>query len=187
LEKGKKVRLQEKNIKIMTSQPETSKSKLILGGIILVVGFMSPLLIPLVLGSDLSISYKKILSGLLAFGVPELFMIIAVAVMGKQGYEFIKEKALKYLKRFAPSDEVSLVRYRIGLIMFSVPIIFGIAQPYLAYYISFFKELPLWWYITSDILFVSSFFVLGGDFWDKLSGLFKYNVKVVKEAKLGNK
>jgi hypothetical protein len=170
----------------MTNAPETSRSKLILGGVILVVGFMSPLLIPFVVGSDLAISYKKVLSGLLAFGIPELFMLIAVAIMGKQGYEFIKEKALKYLKRFAPSDEVSLVRYRIGLFMFSFPIIFGIAQPYMAYYFSFFKEIPLWWHITTDFLFIFSFFVLGGEFWDKLSGLFKHNIKVIKEDKLGN-
>jgi len=166
---------------MITGKPETSKSKLILGAVILVVGFMSPLLIPFVVGSDLSVSYKKIISGLLAFGIPELFMLIAVAVMGKDGYEFIKNKVLKYLKRFAPSDKVSLMRYRIGLILFSIPLIIGIAQPYIAYYVSFFKELPLWWTISSDILFVSSFFVLGGDFWDKLSGLFNYNVKVVKE------
>jgi len=165
----------------MTNAPETSRSKLILGGVILVVGFMSPLLIPFVVGSDLAISYKKILSGLLAFGIPELFMLIAVAVMGKEGYEFIKDKALKYLKRFAPSDEVSLVRYRIGLVMFSFPIIFGIAQPYLGQYFSFFKEFPLGFTITTDVLFISSFFVLGGDFWDKLSRLFKYNVKVEKK------
>jgi hypothetical protein len=171
----------------MVNVPETSKSKLILGGVILVVGFISPLLIPFVVGSDLAITYKKILAGLLAFGIPELFMLIAVAVMGKEGYEFIKEKALKYLKRFAPSDEVSLVRYRIGLVMFSFPIIFGIAQPYLGHYFSFFKEFPLWFTITTDLLFISSFFVLGGDFWDKLSGLFKYNIKVVKEDKFGNK
>ena len=167
----------------MTRETETSKSKLVTGVVILVVGFMSPLLIPFVVGSDLPISYKKVLSGLLAFGIPELFMLIAVAVMGKDGYEFIKEKALKYLKRFAPSDEVSLTRYRIGLVLFSVPLIIGLAQPYLAFYISFFKELPLWWTVTSDILFISSFFVLGGDFWDKLSGLFKRDVKVVKEKK----
>ena len=165
----------------MTDTTETSKSKLILGAIILVVGFMSPLLIPLVVDSDLSISYKRILSGLLAFGIPELFMIVAVAIMGKQGFEFLKNKALSYLKVFAPSDMVSLTRYRIGLVMFSLPIIIGIAQPYLELYFLFFEELPIWWTISSDILFVSSFFVLGGDFWDKLSGLFKYNVKVIKE------
>ena len=165
----------------MTDTTETSKSKLILGGIILVVGFMSPLLIPLVVTSDLPVYYKRILSGLLAFGIPEIFMIIAVAVMGKQGFEFLKNKALNYLKVFAPSDVVSLTRYRIGLVMFSVPIIIGIAQPYLELYFPFFKELRIWWTISSDIIFVSSFFVLGGDFWDKLSGLFKHNVKAIKE------
>ncbi len=165
----------------MTTKANTSKIKLIVGSVILIIGFLSPLLIPLIVGSDLPITYKKIFSGLLAFGVPELFMFIAVAVMGKDGYEFIKQKALKYLKRYAPSDEVSLTRYRTGLLMFSIPLIIGIAQPYLAYYMSFFKELPLWWNATSDILFISSFFVLGGDFWDKLSGLFKRDVKVVKE------
>ena len=170
----------------MTNAPETSRSKLILGGVILVVGFMSPLLIPFVVGSDLAISYKKILAGLLAFGIPELFMLIAVAVMGKEGYEFIKEKAFKYLKRFAPSDEVSLVRYRIGLVMFSFPIIFGVAQPYLGHYFSFFKEFPLGFTITTDILFISSFFVLGGDFWDKLSGLFRHQVKVINEKMNNN-
>lgn len=168
---------------MMTSTPKTSKSKIILGAVILVVGFMSPLLIPFVVGSDLPISYKKVLTGLLAFGIPELFMLIAVAVMGKQGYEFIKEKALGFLKHFAPLDTVSLVRYRIGLIMFTIPIIIGIVQPYLADYFSGFKELPIWWHVISDILFISSFFVLGGDFWDKFSGLFKYNIKVINEDK----
>ena len=164
----------------MKHTSEKSNSKLILGGIILVVGFMSPLLIPLVINSDLSVSYKNILSGLLAFGIPEIFMIVAIAIMGKQGFEFIKEKAFKYLKQFAPAEKVSLNRYRIGLIMFSIPIFIGLIYPYSAYFLSFSKEIPIWWHLITDILFVSSFFVLGGEFWDKLSGLFKYNVKVVK-------
>jgi hypothetical protein len=163
----------------MNKTPEIPKSKLLLGSIILIVGFMSPLLIPFVIGSDLPVSYKNILSGLLAFGIPEIFMIIAIAVMGKPGFEFIKEKIFRYIKRFAPADEVSLTRYRIGLIMFSLPIIIGIMLPYASYFLPFSKDIPLWWYLISDALFVSSFFVLGGDFWDKLSGLFKYHVKVV--------
>ena len=148
----------------MNNTPETSNSKLILGVLILIVGFMSPLLMPLVIGSDLSVSYKNILSGLLAFGIPEIFMVVAVAVMGKQGYEFIKEKAFKYLKKFAPADSVSLKRYRIGLIMFSIPIIIGLILPYSTYFLPLAKEIPVWWYIISDMLFVSSLFVLGGDF-----------------------
>jgi len=167
----------------MKNTSQISNSKLILGSIILLVGFMSPLLIPLVINSDLPVSYKNILSGLLAFGIPEIFMIVAVAIMGKQGFEFIKEKTFKYLKQFAPADEVSLKRYRIGLIMFSIPIIIGLIHPYSSHFLLFSKELPIWFHLVLDILFVSSLFVLGGEFWDKLSGLFKYNVKVVNEYK----
>ena len=165
----------------MTNQPEISKTRLILGGVILVVGFMSPLLIPLVTGTDWSIGIKTTLSGLLAFGIPEVFMLIAVAVLGKQGYEFLKAKALRYLKQFAPSDSVSLVRYRIGLVMFCIPLLAGWVQPYLGHYFSFLTEPPLWSYIFGDIIFLTSFFVLGGDFWDKFSGLFNHSVKVVKQ------
>ena len=166
---------------LMTNSPQISKARLILGASILVIGFMSPLLIPLVTRTDWSIGIKTTLSGLLAFGIPEVFMLIAVAVLGKQGYEFLKGKALRYLKRFAPSDSVSLVRYRIGLIMFSFSLLVGWLQPYLGHYFSFLTELPLWSYILGDIIFISSFFVLGGDFWDKFRGLFNHSVKVVKQ------
>ena len=137
-----------------TNTSGTTNSRIIFGTVILVIGFMSPLLIPIVTGTDWSVGLKSTVSGLLAFGIPEIFMLLAVAVMGKQGYEFIKEKVLRFLKRFAPSDEVSLTRYRIGLVMFSLPIIAGITQPYLGFYFPFFKEIPIWWYIISDILFI---------------------------------
>lgn len=162
----------------MTNHVESSKSRLIIGATVLVIGFMSPLLIPFIVASDLSDTHIKIISALLAFGIPELFMIIAVAIMGKQGYEFIKEKVFKYLKRFAPSDSVSLTRHRIGLIFFCTPLIIGVLQPYLSQYFIIFKSAPIWTTIILDLLFISSLFVLGGDFWDKLRGLFRHKTKV---------
>lgn len=159
-------------------KPQIEKVKLYIGGATFSIGILSPLLIPLVTSSNLSVGIKTILSGLLAFGIPEIFMLIAIAIMGKSGYSYLKEKLFSYLKVIAPSDSVSLIRYRIGLVMFSMPLLVGVLQPYLAYYFTFFKELPLWWAIGLDILFISSFFVLGGDFWDKLSGLFKHNAKI---------
>ena len=167
----------------MVDSPQISKGRLILGGSILVIGFMSPLLIPLVTSTGWSVAVKTTISGLLAFGIPEVFMLIAVAVMGKQGYEFIKNKFLKYLRRFAPADEVSLSRYRIGLIMFSLPLLLGWLQPYPGHYLPYFRQVPVWQYVIADFMFVSSFFVLGGDFWDKFSGLFKYGVKVSRPPK----
>lgn len=162
------------------NKPGTTNYRIIFGTVILVVGFMSPLLIPYVTGTDWSVGLKSTVSGLLAFGIPEIFMLLAVGIMGKQGYEFIKLKTMRFLRRFAPSDEVSLMRYRIGLAVFIIPIIYGIIQPYLGFYFPFFKELLLWWYIALDVMFISSFFILGGDFWDKLSELFRHNIKVTK-------
>ena len=164
-----------------TTAPKIEKTKLYIGGTIFIIGVLSPLLIPLVTNSNLSVGFKTILSGLLALGIPEVFMIIAVAVMGKSGYEFLKGKFFGFLKNFAPPDQVSLTRYRIGLILFSLPILLGILQPYLALYISFFNETSLWITIGFDVIFIASFFVLGGDFWDKLSGLFKYKAKIIME------
>lgn len=161
----------------MDNGTSISKGKLYGGATILIIGFMSPLLIPLVTLSNLSTGVKATLSGLLAFGIPELFMLIAIGVMGKEGYEFLKSKLFKYLSKFAPPDTVSLTRYRVGLVLFSLPLLMGWIQPYLGNYFTFLNELPLWVYIIGDTLFFTSFFVLGGDFWDKLSSLFKHNVK----------
>jgi len=59
----------------------TSKGKLTTAGIIFIAGFLSPLLIPIVTSSSLSTGWKAALSGILVLGIPELFMIIAVAVI----------------------------------------------------------------------------------------------------------
>lgn len=161
--------------KPMTDNQQISNGRLRLGVIILVVGFLSPLLIPLVTKTGWSVGLKATVSGLLAFGIPEIFMLIAVAVMGKAGYEYIKEKSLKYLKHFAPPDEVSLTRYRIGIVLFTTPLLIGWLQPYLGHFLTVLNEVPLWLDIVGDSIFISSFFILGGNFWDKLSGLFKYS------------
>lgn len=51
--------------------------RLWLGAAILVLGFLSPLLIPLVISSDWTAGTKSVITGLLAFGIPEVFMILA--------------------------------------------------------------------------------------------------------------
>jgi hypothetical protein len=164
----------------LTNGPK-SITRIPIGVVILVIGFLSPLLIPWVLDSDWSVATKGIISGLLTFGIPELFILLAIAVMGKQGYQYIKGKAFKYLKRFAPPDSVSRNRYNLGLVLFCIPLVFGILQPYLAHYIPFLKELPLWPHISLDVIFIIAIFVLGGDFWDKLSGLFQYKSRISRD------
>ena len=162
----------------MNHPHQISNTRLTFGGAVIVVGFLSPLLIPLVASTNWSIGLKSAVSGLLALGIPEVFMIIGVAIVGKDGYQFLKEKLLVFLKQFAPPDFVSPRRYRIGLIMFGLPILIGWAGPFLFHFIPGLHDLPLWSFILGDLIFLSSFIVLGGNFWDKLRGLFIYSAKI---------
>ena len=157
----------------------TPKHKIILGSSILIIGFLAPLLIPIVSTSNLSTAWKTTLSGLLALGIPELFMIIAIAIMGKSGYEFIKEKFISFLKTNGPPDHVSKSRYIFGLVLFSIPFIYGIALPYIIKIVPWMYEHLITITITSDILTFTSLWILGGEFWDKLRSLFIYNSKAV--------
>jgi hypothetical protein len=109
----------------MNHPHQISNTRLSIGGAVIIVGFLSPLLIPLVASTNWSIGLKSAISGFLALGIPEVFMIIGVAIVGKDGYQFLKEKLLVFLKQFAPPDFVSPLRYRIGLIMFGLPIVIG--------------------------------------------------------------
>lgn len=157
-----------------------SIAKLRLGAAILVIGFLSPLLIPLVLTSNWSETTKGIITGVLAFGIPEIFMLLAIVVMGKQGYEYMKAKFSKFLKPYLPPDKVSRSRYYLGLVFFFIPVLVGIFHPYLAHFFPILKGTPLWFHYGLDMIFIIGIFVLGGNFWDKLRSLFNYNTKAVK-------
>ncbi len=153
-----------------------------LGLIILVVGWLSPLSIPLITATDLSTRWKTILSGALAVGIPEVFTIAAIAIMGKSGYNLIKERIFRFLKKHGPPDRVSLTRYRIGLVMFVLPIVFGWLGPYGAHQIPGYEAHRLVVSLVGDLMFVASLFVLGGDFWDKIRALFSYRAKATFNA-----
>jgi hypothetical protein len=127
----------------------------------------------------LSIGWKTTLAGLLALGIPELFMIIAAAVAGKEGFKYIKNKIFGFLKKHGPPDTVSKTRYRIGLILFVIPIIAGWLIPYFSHLVPSYEENRMPINIIGDLLFVTSLLVLGGDFWDKLRSLFVYGAKAI--------
>jgi hypothetical protein len=44
-----------------------------------------------VTASKLSSQWKTLLSGALAFGIPEIGTILAIAIMGKSGFETMKK------------------------------------------------------------------------------------------------
>jgi hypothetical protein len=149
-----------------------------LGLIVLVVGWLSPLCIPLITATELPTRWKTIISGALAVGIPEVFTVAAIAIMGKSGYNLIKERIFSFLKKHGPPDRVSLTRYRIGLVMFVLPAIFGWLGPYGVHLIPGYETHRFVVSLIGDVMFVASLFVLGGDFWDKIRALFSHSARV---------
>lgn len=169
------------NTYLKTVRPRTGW-RFRLGLTVLIVGWLSPLLIPLVTRTSLATEWKTIISGLLAVGIPEVFTVAAIAIMGKSGYDLIKARIFGFLKKHGPPDRVSPTRYRIGLAVFVLPILFGWLGPYGAHHIPGYEAHRLVVSVIGDVMFITSFFVLGGDFWDKIRALFIFNSRAVISA-----
>ena len=163
----------------MTNDPVHPDWRFRIGVIVFVVSWCSPLLIPLVTASGLPAHWKTIISGALAVGIPEIGTILAIAIMGKSGFNLIKNRIFGFLKKHGPADRVSLARYRIGLVMFGIPLLFGWISPYLQNLIPRFEENRLLLAVAGDLLFIGSLIVLGGDFWDKVRSLFVHDAIAV--------
>jgi hypothetical protein len=162
-------------MKPQTSTPDSKtppRWRLWLGAIIFAVGFLSPTLIPLVAATKLPLGWKTALSGLLAVGIPEIFALAAVGVMGKAGFNYLKQRFFGFMQRHGPPDRVSRGRYHAGLALFVMPILFGWLAPYAAHFVPGYEAHRLMFSLAGDAMLVCSLFVLGGDFWDKVRALF---------------
>jgi hypothetical protein len=159
-----------------------SIGRMVTGSTIFIFGFTVPLLTPLFIDTSLPAGWKMTIAGLMIFGIPELIMMIAVAIMGKSGFAFLKEKLYGLFRKVAPPGKVSSGRYRVGLVLFVLPLLTGWLLPYLNHLLPSYESYRLIINIAGDLLLVSSFFVLGGDFWDKLRGLFVNEAKITFET-----
>ena len=112
--------------------------------------------LPLVAAKGLSAG----ISGALLAGA-EVLGILAVAIMGKSGYAYIKNRVFGLLKRYGPPAEVSRSRYRIGLVMFIVPIVFGWLGPYAADLIPGYQGNKFTYAIVGDLLLLASLRTVG--------------------------
>ena len=134
--------------------------------------------VPLVAAMGLSAATVATVSGVLLVGA-EVLGLVAVAVMGKSGYAYIKNRDFGFLKQYGPPAEVSHTRYTIGLVIFAVPIVFGWLAPYVTDLVPGYPGNELTYAIVGDLLLLVSLFVLGGDFWDKLRAMFIHGAKAV--------
>ena len=98
-------------------------------------------------------------------------------MLGKPGFQYLKRTLFRFFRKYGPPDRVSPVRYRIGLAMFLIPVLFGWLTPYLFHALPAYGAHRMLFGAIGDVLLVSSLFVLGGDFWDKVRALFVYGAK----------
>jgi len=156
------------------------KGRLTLGFVIVLVGQSFPLLVPVVVASELPTEWKTALSGICAFGFPNISIFTAIVLLGKSGFAAIKKKIFGWFKKqFAPPDVVGKLRYTVGLMLFFVPVFLGWSGVYLSGVLPMAKIYSTKWALISDSIIIVSLFVLGGDFWDKLRSLFVRKAKVV--------
>ncbi len=148
-----------------------------LGVILFGLSIVLPVLgVPLVAVMGRSAATVATISGGMLAG-SEVLGIVAVAVMGKSGYAYIKNRVFGFIKQYGPPAEVSRTRYTIGLGMFAVPLVFGWLAPYAADQVPGYAGNEFTYAIVGDLLLLVSLFVLGGDFWDKLRGLFIHGAR----------
>ena len=127
--------------------------------------------IPAVAALGLSTTLTATISGALLFGA-EFLGIFSIGLMGKPGFTYFKTRVSGFFRQYGPPARVSSVRYRIGLVMFCIPILFAWVSVYISRFIPGFESDPVIWGLAGDILLLISLFVLGGDFWDKVRALF---------------
>lgn len=148
-----------------------------IGLIFFVLGLVCPVFIPLITATELPTKWKAGISGLLALGIPELLWLAAIAVMGKAGFNYIKGRFFRLFKKVAPPDVVSRTRYRFGLFLFLLPILFGWLVPYAPHLVPGYGAHRFAMNLVGDVILILSLFVLGGDFWDKIRSLFMHEAK----------
>ena len=92
------------------------------------------------------------------------------------------EQLFGVAKKFGPVAHVSRIRYRIGLVMLFLPLAVALLEPYITLLVVP-EPLPHWVFgAVNDTLFLMSFFVLGGEFWEKVKALFIYEARAVLPA-----
>jgi hypothetical protein len=152
--------------------------RLRLGVVVFVLSILLPVAgIPVVTSLGLSAAITASVSGGLLVGA-EVLGVLAVAVMGKPGFAYIKSRVFGLFRIYGPPKEVSPVRYNVGLVMFFLPILFGWATLYISDFIPNLEDNLFGYAIGGDVLLLASLFVLGGDFWDKIRALFVHSYKV---------
>jgi hypothetical protein len=114
-----------------------------------------------------------VLAGALAAGGPEVLCLLAVALLGKEAFQYFTHRAKGLLRRALFETPVSKTRYYVGLWI----ILLSWLPAYLYAYLP--TTMPggsirIYVLAAMDLAFVASVFLMGGEFWEKVRRIFIY-------------
>lgn len=159
-----------------TTQPTPSAGWRFKCGIgLFILAFALWFLIPIAAALDVPGPRIAALTGTI-FIANKVLLLSCVAVMGKEGFQRLKGIVFGQAKRLAPVQKVGPARHVIGLIMFFIPILTAMLEPYIDEMWPGLRPDKWQFQVLGDIMLIASFFVLGGDFWSKLRALFVRSV-----------
>jgi len=156
----------------------SADTRLKLGIALLVLGLVMPFGTFLVAGTDWPIAVKTVASGILLLGL-EIMILPAAALMGNENFERIVSWVKGVLKALKPAGSVGRTRYKIGLVLLVVPVLLAWITSYVPSWLPGRSNLRLWINLSLDLIIATSLFVLGGDFWDKLRAMFRYDARAI--------
>lgn len=170
-----------KHNNIVVQAPENPGFRFYLGLLIFVLSlFMLP--IGIVLRSHVESHFLKGIVLTIFWVSAPLMKIISIGIMGKSSYLWIKYKMHLYRQTAIP-HMVSPTRYNIGLFLFIIPFVPNYILSYAPHLFPEAYVIRSIIHFFFDLVFISSLFVLGGNFWDKLRALFIYSATVKFEEK----
>jgi hypothetical protein len=140
------------------------------------------LLVPAASAAGWSASQIASLTGGVFIGT-KVGMLAAIAVMGKPGFNHLKRLLLGLFRKVGPPQHVGRERYRLGLLLFLVPVLMTWIAPYAA---AILGTTGIYGFLESralEALLLVGLFLLGGDFWDKLGALFKHRATIEFDTK----
>ncbi|MFN4140893.1 hypothetical protein [Aestuariivirga sp.] len=120
--------------------------------------------------------------GAVNFVLNKVLVIASAAFLGRAGFDQLKALVFGTVRRLAFPDEVSPLRYRVGLLFLVVPIVLAWVAPYVAEFAPSIGRNTVRDGVISDMLVLVGLVMLGGDFWDKLRALFLRDAKAVFPA-----
>jgi hypothetical protein len=106
-----------------------------------------------------------------------IMKISSIAILGKASYLWIQYQIHFIYHHVAKPHQVTPLRYNIGLVLFILPFLPNYMFSFMPQLLPDSMTMRYIIIISADMVFLSSLFVLGGDFWDKLRSLFIYTAR----------